>query len=369
MTECSGFVWNGVPYYDDAVLYEYLYTTHTHCDSIISYELTIIPPYEKDTVVESCKPFWWEGHYFESDGDSYQHTYTSVLQGCDSIVTMYFDLADALVYNFDTLACGPFQWYDNECNYEGVFSHVFQTLQGCDSTVFMQVAFNQTEVLSEDVSACNEYVFNGQHFYPGYHQIYYDTVYTQYGCISLVHCLNLTVKNSEQLGTISGSPSVYVASSLTTGIYRYEIDTEGLTGSVTWSLSNPDWQIVESGTDYCRVLVTTPGTASLTAHFNVADCGEMERTFEINAVYFDLDDHQAMEVRIFPNPTRGTLTIEAEGIIRVRVVDMMGQTLEVHEYGKQDQTTLNLNALAPSVYLLEIETENGMVKKRVIVCR
>ena len=95
----------------------------------------------------------------------------------------------------------------------------------------------------------------------------------------------------------------------------------------------------------------------------------MERTFNINAVYFGVDDHQEMEVRIFPNPTRGTLTVEAEGIKRVRVIDMMGQTLEVQECGKQDQTTLNLNALAPSVYILEIETVNGMVKKRVIVCR
>ncbi|MBR5082157.1 MAG: T9SS type A sorting domain-containing protein [Bacteroidales bacterium] len=181
--------------------------------------------------------------------------------------------------------------------------------------------------------------------------------------------LTLSLKDSEQLGTINGASNVYVASSLISGIYRYEIDTEGLAGPATWSLSNLDWQIIEHGDDFCRVFVTTPGAATLTAHFNVEECGEMERSFEINAVFYGVDDYQGVDVHIFPNPTKGSVTIETEGIESLRLIDMMGQVLETREYDRSDSVTLNLSTYTPSVYLFEIKTVYGVVKKRLILCR
>ena len=67
ITECSGFVWHGVPYYADAIVYDSLQTVGTHCDSIIAHHLTIIPSIEKDTSMVSCQPVWWNGHFFEEE--------------------------------------------------------------------------------------------------------------------------------------------------------------------------------------------------------------------------------------------------------------------------------------------------------------
>ena len=181
--------------------------------------------------------------------------------------------------------------------------------------------------------------------------------------------MTLFMKNSEQAGMISGLSNVYVASSLISGIYRYEIDMEGLAGSVSWSLSNPDWQIVEQENNFCRILVTMPGMAILTAHFNLEECGEMERSFEINAGFYGVDDFQGVDVHIFPNPTKGSVTIETEGIESLRLIDMMGQVLEMREYDRSDSVMLNLSAYIPSVYLLEIKTVYGVVKKRLVLCR
>ena len=181
--------------------------------------------------------------------------------------------------------------------------------------------------------------------------------------------MTLSMKNSEQIGVISGASNVYVASSLISGIYRYEIDMEGLAGPATWSLSNTDWQIFEQGDDFCRVLVTTPGTVTLTAKFNVEECGEMERSFEITAGFYGVDDYQGVDVHIFPNPTKGSVTIETEGIESLRLIDMMGQVLETREYDRSDSVTLNLSTYTPSVYLFEIKTVYGVVKKRLVLCR
>jgi hypothetical protein len=368
MFECSGFVWHGVPYYEDAIVYDSLQTVGTHCDSIIAYQLTIIPPIENDTSMVSCHAVWWNGHYFENEGDEYTHVYVSQY-GCDSIVTMHFSLAEVIEQHVDTVACDPFDWYGHHFEGDGQSSHTFQTLQGCDSMVYLNVTFNQAEIQSNSVSACNSYVVDGVVYdQPGFYQIYYDTVYSPNGCIGSVQLLNLTINDSELMGAISGSANVFVASNIISGIYRYEVDAAGVEGDIIWTISNPDWQIVEAQDYYCLVFVGTPGSATLTARFNTSDCGEMEREFIINAGFFDVNEH-AFEVKIFPNPTKGSVTIEAEGIEAIRLTNMMGQVLDSCDYGRSDSVMLNLTGYAPSVYLIEIKTVNGLVKKRLVLCR
>ena len=369
MTECSGFEWHGVPYFQNAVVYDSLYTAVTHCDSIIRYDLTIIPPLSGEESIVSCQPVWWQEHYCDEPGD-YQHTFLSP-QGCDSIVTMHFSLSEVIVHEFDTLACEPFTWFDYDCNQSGMTcTHDFLTPMGCDSTVIMHVDLNSMEMSTQFIAACDYYELEGVVYEePGVYLINMDTVFGQQGCDSIVYRIRLEIKDSDQMGHISGSSTVYVASNIISGIYRYEIDQEDIIGGVTWSLSNPDWQIVESQDSYCRIFVGTPGTSTLTATFQTEECGELKRDFEINAGFFDVGDYQRIEANVFPNPTKGTVTIECEGIESIRITDMMGQVLELRECDRSDSVVLSLAGYVPSVYLLEIKTVNGMVKKRVVLCR
>lgn len=367
MTECSGFVWHGVPYFEDAIIYDSLQTPVTHCDSIIAYQLNIVAPVATDTSIMSCRPIWWQEHYCEEEG-AYEHVFQSV-QGCDSIVTMHFSLADEIVNEVDTMACMSFEWYGHVFSGDEQWAHTFVTPQGCDSTVYLNVTFNETDVQSESLSACDSYEFHGVVYdQSGFYQIYHDTVYSQNGCIETIQLLNLTINDSDQLGVISGSSQVYVASNIVSGVYRYELDTTGVQGDIVWSLSNPDWRIVEENENYCRVLAGTPGSAILEAQFMTSSCGWVVRSFEINAVFYGVDDYGVV-ANVYPNPTKGTVTIEAEGIISVRLINMMGQVLDSHEYDRIDTVILNLNDFSSSVYLLEIKTINGILKKRVMLNR
>lgn len=367
MTQCSGFVWHGVPYYEDAVVYDSLLTAGTRCDSIIAYQLHIIQPIERDTAIVSCQPIWWHGHYCEEAGD-FVHTFQSEY-GCDSIVTMHFSLQEALERQVDTLVCEPFEWHGHVFNENGQATHTFVSPQGCDSIVHLTVTFSETEIQPESLSACDTYEFQGVVYdEPGFYEIYHDTVFAPNGCVATVQLLNLTVNDSDHLGVISGSSSVYVASNIISGIYRYELDTTGVQGHIVWSLSNPDWHIVEEGDNYCRVFVGTAGSAILQAQFMTASCGYVVREFEINAGFFGVEE-QVLEVNVFPNPTKGMVRIEAEAIESVRVIDMMGQVLGQWQCDRSSQFDLNLSGYEPSVYLLEVKTELGLAKKRVTVCR
>lgn len=363
---CLPYTWNGITYYYDGY-YDQTFEASNGCDSIATMHLVFSEAMTSEFDRVACDAVVWEGQLCDHNGD-YHHTYQS-LQGCDSIVTMHFSLADVIEQHVDTVACDPFDWYGHHFEGDGQSSHTFQTLQGCDSTVYLNVTFNQAEIQSNSVSACNSYVVDGVVYdQPGFYQIYYDTVYSPNGCIGSVQLLNLTINDSELMGAISGSANVFVASNIISGIYRYEVDAAGVEGDIIWTISNPDWQIVEAQDYYCLVFVGTPGSATLTARFNTTDCGEMEREFIINAGFFDVNE-QAFEVKVFPNPTKGTVTVEAEGIEAIRLTNMMGQVLDSRDYGRSDSVMLNLTGYAPSVYLIEIKTVNGLVKKRLVLCR
>ena len=373
MTECRGFEWHGVPYYENTIVIDSLQTKITHCDSIVYYQLTIVQPF--DTIVEmvSCNPVVWHGHPFVGD-EIYTDTLESVVTGCDSIVTINFRLDD-IVNRFDTVACEPFEWYGYDCGYSStgtMIQHVFETAAGCDSTVIKYVYIYPPEESIDSVYACDSYLcpFNGILYDdPGVYYIGKDTAFNQYGCDSIVYRLRLEIKDSEQIGLITGPSNVFVASSLISGIYRYEINLDDVQNDIIWNLSNPDWQVVEAQQNYCLVFVTTPGTATLSVSFLTSDCGEMERSFEINAGFFGVSDHDGVVANIYPNPTKGTVTVEAEGIESIRLTDMMGQILDWREYDRSNTATLYLGGFLSSVYLLEVKTVNGMVKKRVVVSR
>ena len=234
----------------------------------------------------------------------------------------------------------------------------------------MHLQLNVTQIHIQSQSACDSTHINGVLYdQPGTYNIYVDTLFNQSGCDSIVHCVNLTIRNSEQMAQIEGSHEVYVASNIVSGIYRYSIDTAGIVSGIVWSLTNPDWRVIDHDSVSCRILVTTPGSGILKANFRVADCGEMERQFPINAGFFGVDDHESVEAHIYPNPTKGLVTIEVVGIEQIHVTNMMGQVLQVVEGLKQDQVEMNLAPFGPSVYLIEIKTVNGMVKKRVVLCK
>ncbi len=367
---CLPFTWNDITYYTDGD-YVQTFEASNGCDSIATMHLVFSDAMTSEFDRESCGAINWQEHVCDHD-DDYTHIFQSE-QGCDSIVTMHFSLTSGYHTEFDTIACDPFEWYGFNCQYYTptgmTIHHVFETEQGCDSAVVKHVFLNVPDTSTQFISACDYIEYNGQVYdQPDVYYVYEDTVYSHAGCDSIIYRTRIEVKNSSSLGQINGVSNAYVSSNLISGIYRYQVDAEGLMGRVRWSLSNPEWDIVEENDNYCLVFICTPGSATLTANFSVAECGDMERSFDIMAGYFGVND-PVVEAKIYPNPTQGKLTIEAEGIERVRVVNMVGQVLDEVVVGREDQLTLNMNGYAPSVYLLEIKTAYGMTKRRVTVCR
>ena len=169
---------------------------------------------------------------------------------------------------------------------------------------------------------------------------------------------------------IVGETQVAMMNSFWTGIYDYHIDSTSLEHPVEWSLEGANWQLKPLGMARCLVYVSSIGTAVLHARISNELCSnEFEVVLPINSTYFGVEDNDAIKVMVYPNPTQNKVTVEAEGIERIRLIDMMGQVLEVRDFGRSDQAILYLSGYTPAVYLLEISTMNGTVRKRLVVCR
>lgn len=80
-----------------------------------------------------------------------------------------------------------------------------------------------------------------------------------------------------------------------------------------------------------------------------------------------INETKSLDFNIFPNPTTGLLKIEKLNnvtINSIRLVDLYGQTKKTFE---NNQTFLDLTEIAPGLYMLIIDTENELLKKKIII--
>jgi Na+(H+)/acetate symporter ActP len=76
----------------------------------------------------------------------------------------------------------------------------------------------------------------------------------------------------------------------------------------------------------------------------------------------DLSDN----VNLFPNPTKGNVTIQAKDMNRITVVSVLGQVVFDTELD-QDEYILNMAQFNTGMYMVRIYTDGGVTVKRVTV--
>ena len=72
------------------------------------------------------------------------------------------------------------------------------------------------------------------------------------------------------------------------------------------------------------------------------------------------------KVALYPNPTKGNVTIEAAGMSRITVVSVLGQVVYDTEVNA-DSYILNMAQFKAGMYMVRVATETGVTVKRVTV--
>ena len=113
---------------------------------------------------------------------------------------------------------------------------------------------------------------------------------------------------------------------------------------------------------------TYKGEVVMTAVPTVAECNNGNGTLNITVKNSTDVNEYGVKANLYPNPTNGNVTIEAEGMQRLTVVNELGQVVYDAEVNN-DTETLDMSQFGLGVFLIRIYTENGMGIKRVSVIR
>ena len=160
---------------------------------------------------------------------------------------------------------------------------------------------------------------------------------------------------------------------------------------LTWSINGE-----ERWPDYFIMTVidhlvgdTTNVTVSMEDNFlyqeNINPNG-MDKSYKIKAVYSDceseygltadgidyirfsnlgVDENPLGAVNLYPNPTNGQLTIEAEGMTTVSVYNHIGQRL-MEKSATDDAFAFDMSGLPSGVYMVKVSTQAGTFMQKVI---
>ena len=90
-----------------------------------------------------------------------------------------------------------------------------------------------------------------------------------------------------------------------------------------------------------------------------------------NYVAIDLtsaDENQALDFKLYPNPTNGLITIELEGLQKVMVYNALGQAL-ISKEANGDALQLDLSGFENGLYWVKVMTQNGKAVKTLIISK
>jgi hypothetical protein len=135
-----------------------------------------------------------------------------------------------------------------------------------------------------------------------------------------------------------------------------------------WICEVSDW-VVDASETHCTLIATSPGTTTLKVRAWNDYCGYTEQEIGIHAGFFDIDENKALPIKIYPNPAHDNVFIEAEGIVSVRLFDLLGQCLIKKEGDNNGTMEIRLSSLPSSVYIIEILTEQGKAIHKLNVTR
>lgn len=213
--------------------------------------------------------------------------------------------------------CSEFTWFDNTYYESGSYTHIINNEESCDS----------------------------------------------------IYKLDLVIQDSLEF-SVQGLTDLIVSSNMWPGTYNYYIPDSSYLADcdLEWTCSNPLWNMITLGNKFvCRLIVLDTVTTTLTARVNCEDVcvGTYSLRLHASHIYDNIVD---IESEIYPNPTRSTLTIRGDLLMRAKFYNTSGQLVKNYPIElPQNEVVINVQDLKRGVYIVEITTMKDKVYKRVVI--
>ena len=96
------------------------------------------------------------------------------------------------------------------------------------------------------------------------------------------------------------------------------------------------------------------------------NCNTAMVTFWVTPLDVTLtDENNAIKMNVFPNPTTDYVTIEAEGIREITIVDVTGRLIKTMPY-QGSQANLDMGTFDEGMYFVLVKTKKGIAKRTIV---
>ena len=306
---------------------DYYYDNDTATKTVQSY-----PSYSQTIYDTICSgdSVLFNGNYYKNPG-TYNANFTTI-HGCDSIITLNLTVKPNTTASISPTACGSYTTPSGQVlTTSGTYYDTIPNSFGCDSIITINLTINNNTTASISPTACGSYTTpSGQVLTTS--GTYYDTIPNSFGCDSII-TINLTVVNVDT--TVIASEDTLIAQQ-TNATYQW-IDCNSnapVSGATQQSF-------VPTQNGYYAVVITYQGCT------DTSGCHYVVVTGLISTNGF---------IKIYPNPTKGKITIEASvpGNYIMKLYDVSGKLIHKDRITLNPKKEVQLNSVSKGVYLLEL---------------
>jgi hypothetical protein len=315
------------------------------CDSVITLNLTVNTPSATTLYDTICQGETYTDNGFNLPEQYILGTRDHVLPaltntaGCDSIVTLRLTVNRVWNREVNHAACGSYTWNDSTYTESTTTVHTYQTALGCDSIVTLHLTIHHsspTQYFTDTL--CTGEIYNEHGFY-----LVYDTtgIFTE----------------NKRLTNNTGCDSILIVTLTVTPNYSYRIIDTIFAG--------------QTYTDYGVNIVTDrPNIYRDTLYLSSEFGCDSTITLALFATpgLGTADHQQGFTFNVYPNPTRETVTIEASTLMNeIEFFDINGRRVLRLEPTATLEERCNITGFAPGVYFVRVQTEKGVLTKKLIV--
>lgn len=216
----------------------------------------------------------------------------------------------------------------------GLYNTSFKSSSGCDSMVSVNLTINRISTTLGNISACNSYSLLGSNNMYTQSGFYSDTLSTTQGCDSIVS-FNLTVTHIDDSVNINGA--VLTANAVQQNGATYQ-----------WVDCDDNYMPIPSAKNRIYKTVKNGKYAVIITENNCSDTSEC-----ITVDFTGVNTARQSSFKIYPNPTKGKLTIETTSDVQLSITNILGEVVYfTNLVGKKNE--VNLEQLANGMYFVNI---------------
>ncbi len=343
---CGSYVFNGTTYDKTGTYYMDTFVSSTNCDSITVLHLTVLDTIyrnSQDTAV--CYSYLFNGKNYVNSG-TYADTFRSV-DGCDSIMTIRLTIKDSTSAVISLSDCNAVKVNGIIYDSTGRYTQTFTNAQGCDSIAVYEITIGKNESTLE-LTVCDSLMLNDTLVYRVSGN-YEARLINSAGCDSVLS-LHLTVNNSPTASAVLVDETLMATEADAYQWLNCDAGRQLIPGAVERNFEPEQ-------TGNYAVVVAANGCSDTSACIYVA------LTTGVPAI------GRSNLVKLYPNPAADEIRVQSGRPLekaRIRLYNILGQTLQQHNNVYGNVFYLNLTNLTNGIYFVDINEEASGVRLKLI---